>query len=230
MNESTTRRALLAAAIAVAPGLVLVAEAAPRPASARKRWGMLIDVARCGAGCTACVDACRQEQGWGNETEDGPWIRRVEATERATGRFVSLPLMCQHCADPPCVEVCPTGASLQRADGIVLVDRHRCIGCRYCVMACPFGARFFVDADVHDQRTHTPRGKGTAEGCTLCVHRLDSGRLPACVEACSGAGRAMLFGDLLDRESEIAQALRERASTALRAELGLEPTIRYQGI
>jgi molybdopterin-containing oxidoreductase family iron-sulfur binding subunit len=234
MSEGPTRRGLLAAAIAVAPGLYLVAEAAPRvpgsAASARSRWGLLIDVARCDAGCTACIDACRQEQGWGEGASDGPWIRKVAATEKQTGRVVSVPLMCQHCAEPPCVEVCPTGASLQRADGIVLVDRHRCIGCRYCVMACPFGARFFVDAEVHDQRAHTPRGKGTAEGCTLCVHRLDAGRLPACVEACGSAGGAMLFGDLRDPASEISQALRDRASTALRAELGLEAAVRFQGI
>lgn len=237
MSEGTTRRGLLAAAIAVAPGLFLVAEAAPpaplaagTAASAGSRWGLLIDVARCGAGCTACVDACRQEQGWGDAGSDGPWIRKVEATETQTGRVVSLPLMCQHCAEPPCVEVCPTGASLRRADGIVLVDSHRCIGCRYCVMACPFGARFFADADVHDQRAHMPRGKGTAEGCTLCAHRLDAGRLPACVEACSAAGGAMLFGDLLDPTSQISQALRTRGSMPLRAELGLEAAIRYQGI
>jgi molybdopterin-containing oxidoreductase family iron-sulfur binding subunit len=232
MSRGPTRRGLLGAAIAVAPGLFLVAESAARapgtPASARNRWGLLIDVARCDAGCSACVDACRQEQGWGGAASDGPWIRKVEATEAQTGRSVSLPVMCQHCAEPPCVEVCPTGASLRRADGIVLVDRHRCIGCRYCVMACPFAARFFVDAEVHDQRAATPRGKGTAEGCTLCVHRLDAGRLPACVEAC--AGGAMLFGDLLDPAAGISQALRARASTALRAELGLDAAIRYQGL
>ncbi len=234
MSGGATRRVLLAAAIAVAPGLFLVAAAAPRapgtPASARNRWGLLIDVARCDTGCSACVDACRQEQGWGEAASDGPWIRKIDATEMQTGRSVSLPVMCQHCAEPPCVEVCPTGASLRRADGIVLVDRHRCIGCRYCVMACPFDARFFVDAEMHDQRPYTPRGKGTAEGCTLCVHRLDAGRLPACVEACASAGGAMLFGDLLDPASEISQTLRARASTALRAELGLAPAIRYQGL
>ena len=176
------------------------------------------------------MQACRQEQGWNTSAGDGPWIRKIEATETQTGRSVSLPVMCQHCAKPPCVEVCPTGASLRRADGIVLVDRHRCIGCRYCVMACPFDARFFVDAETHDNRSYMPRGKGTAEGCTLCVHRLDAGHPPACVEACAGAGGAMLFGDLHDPGSDISQALRARASTALRTELGLEPAIRYHGL
>lgn len=234
MSAAPTRRGLLAGAIAVAPGLFLVAGAAPRPpgvaASTGNRWGLLIDVTRCDATCTACVDACQQEQGWGAAADDGPWIRKVEASEMHTGRSVSLPLMCQHCAEPPCVEVCPTGASLRRVDGIVLVDRHRCIGCRYCLMACPFGTRFFVDAEVHDQRPYMPRGKGTAEGCTLCVHRLDAGRLPACVEACAGAGGAMLFGDLHDPASDISRALRATASMALRAELGLDAGVRYQGL
>lgn len=230
MSNCTTRRFVLTAGIAVAPGLFLLAQAAPRPsgtpAAARNRWGMLIDVARCDAGCTVCVEACRDEQGWGDTA--GPWLRKLDATERATGRRVSLPLMCQHCAEPPCVQVCPTGASLRRADGIVLVDRHRCIGCRYCVMACPFGTRFFVEAAVHDQRAHMPRGIGTAEGCTLCVHRIDAGRKPACVESCPNG--AMLFGDLTDAASDIAQALHARASISLRVALGLDAAVRYQGL
>ena len=230
MTTCTTRRGLLAGTVAVAPGLFLLVQAAPRapgtPASAQIRWGLLIDVARCDSGCTNCVAACRAEQGWGDA--DGPWIRKLAATERASGRAVSLPVMCQHCAEPPCVQVCPTGASLRRADGIVLVDRHRCIGCRYCLMACPFAARFFVDHPVQDQRPHMPRGIGTAEGCTLCVHRLDAGRLPACVDACPNG--AMLFGDLLAPGGEMARTLRMRATTALRANLGLAAGVRYQGL
>ena len=84
--------------------------------------------------------------------------------------------MCQHCEDPPCVDVCPTGASFKRADGIVLVDRHICIGCRYCMMACPYEARNFVHEDITGQKLYAPRGKGTAEACTMCVHRVDAGR------------------------------------------------------
>jgi tetrathionate reductase subunit B len=79
--------------------------------------------------------------------------------------------MCQHCEIPPCVDVCPTGASFKRADGIVLVDKHICIGCRYCMMACPYKARSFIHEDLQDQLPHAPRGKGTVESCTLCVHR-----------------------------------------------------------
>ena len=97
------------------------------------------------------------------------------------------------------MDVCPTGASFKRADGIVLVDKHICIGCRYCMMACPYKARSFVHEDTTDQKPYAPRGKGTVESCTLCVHRVDAGRIPACVEACSKDGNmAMVFGDLKD--------------------------------
>ena len=112
------------------------------------------------------------------------------AQTRQTARRRSLPVMCQHCAKPPCVDVCPTGASFKRADGIVLVDRHICIGCRYCMMACPYKARSFVHETLEDQKPHAPRGKGTVEGCTMCVQRVDAGGKPACVEACAqGGGR-----------------------------------------
>jgi tetrathionate reductase subunit B len=110
-------------------------------------------------------------------------------------------MMCQHCAEPPCVDVCPTGASFKRADGIVLVDKHICIGCRYCVMACPYKARSFVHQPLSNQKADVPRGMGTVEGCTLCVHKVDKGEMPACVSACSDAGHgAILFGDLNDPE------------------------------
>jgi Fe-S-cluster-containing dehydrogenase component len=125
-------------------------------------------------------------------------------------------MMCQHCAEPPCVDVCPTGASFKRADGIVLVDRHSCIGCRYCMMACPYKARSFVHEPLADQQPDVPRGKGCVESCTLCVHRIDRGeRVTACAEACSKAGHgAILFGDLNDPDSEISRRLREVRSTA----------------
>ena len=116
--------------------------------------------------------------------------------------------MCQHCAEPPCVDVCPTGASFKRADGIVLVDRHTCIGCRYCMMACPYKARSFVHEPLTDQKPDVPRGKGCVESCTLCVHRIDKGgdhRLRRGLRASAGHG-AIVFGDLNDPESEIAQA------------------------
>ena len=133
-------------------------------------------------------------------------------------------MMCQHCAEPPCVDVCPTGASFKRADGIVLVDRHSCIGCRYCMMACPYKARSFVHEPLTDQKPDVPRGKGCVEGCTLCVHRIDKGEQPACVEACAKAGHnAMLFGDLNDPGQRDLPAHRAPcATTQVRADLRLE--------
>jgi molybdopterin-containing oxidoreductase family iron-sulfur binding subunit len=202
-------------------------------ASSSVRWGMLIDANQCGSNCDACVSACNRENALpeGRLPTDPQWIRKVELTQNDTGRKVSLPMMCQHCANPPCVDVCPTGASFKRADGIVLVDKHRCIGCRYCMMACPYKARSFVHEEVTDHSGATPRGKGTVESCTLCVHRVDKGEAPACVEACAKSGnKAILFGNLNDPASEIAQRLRSVASTRLRADLGLDTGISFVGI
>ena len=225
------------AGVAVAPGVMLYeyaqAKSPSEPASAKVRWGMLVDTTKCDSGCRACLEACREENGLPSSTRttDVQWMRKVDIKDAKTGRTASLPLMCQHCAEPPCVDVCPTGASFKREDGIVLVDRHRCIGCRYCMMACPYKARSFVHEPVTGQRPEVPRGKGCVEGCTLCVQRVDRGGEPACVEACAESGRkAILFGDLNAPASEISQRLRAVSSTALRADLRLDPGVRYEGI
>jgi tetrathionate reductase subunit B len=140
-------------------------------------------------------------------------------------------VMCQHCAEPPCVDVCPTGASFKRADGIVLVDRHTCIGCRYCMMACPYKARSFVHEPLHDQKPEVPRGKGCVEACTLCVQRIDRNQIPACVEACAATGhKAILFGNLNDPASEISQRIAVLGASPLRPDLRLNPGVRYQGL
>jgi tetrathionate reductase subunit B len=179
------RRAWLGAAAAglagvmLAPGVRLIEVAtAATPAGAKGanpavRWGLLIDTTKCAEGCTDCVTACHTENGLGTpqRSTDARWIRKIEIKEVKTGRQASVPVMCQHCAEPPCVDVCPTGASFKRADGIVLVDRHSCIGCRYCMMACPYKARSFVHEPLADQKADVPRGKGCVESCTLCVHR-----------------------------------------------------------
>ena len=129
------------------------------------------------------------------------------------------------------MDVCPTGASFRRADGIVLVDKHTCIGCRYCMMACPYKARSFLHEDAHDQKPYAPRGKGTVESCTLCVHRVDTDRIPACAEACKEQGHeAILFGDLKDPDSEISQRLAAHPSTQIRSNLNLNTGVRYQGL
>lgn len=221
----------------LAPGVTLMAfggSEAKAAADAGKRWGLLIDTRKCAADCTACVTACSDENGWKNNGApeiDAQWIRKVTLKDRETGREASLPVMCQHCEEPPCVDVCPTGASFKRDDGIVLVDKHICIGCRYCMMACPFKARSFVHEPLVDQKSHAPRGQGTVESCTLCVHRVDAGGTPACVEACAAAGHdAMVFGDLRDPDSKISKRLAAFPSVALRPDLDLNPGVRYADI
>ncbi|MCA1791301.1 MAG: 4Fe-4S dicluster domain-containing protein, partial [Thioalkalivibrio sp.] len=199
------------------------------------RWGLLIDTSKCADGCTACVRACHEENGvrsLGRPRTDAQWIRKVNLTEHETGKQHALPVMCQHCEKPPCVDVCPTKASFVRPDGIVLVNKHTCIGCRYCMMACPYKARSFIHESLTDQKPHAPRGKGTVESCTLCVHKIDRGEeTTACVEACNKDGhQAMVFGDLNDPSSGISQRLEQEGSTAIRADLRLNPAVRYQGI
>jgi molybdopterin-containing oxidoreductase family iron-sulfur binding subunit len=221
-----------AAAVAIAPGMMLfqVANGGTEGVSNKVRWGMLIDTEQCKSGCNDCVTACNIENGLsgGTKSTDSQWIRKIEIKDISSGRELSLPMMCQHCEHPPCVDVCPTGASMKRADGIVLVDKHRCIGCRYCMMACPYKARSFVHEPLSDQNPDVPRGKGTVESCTLCVHRIDAGGQPACAEAC--VNKAILFGDLNDPESEIAKRVRSVATTQVRADLRLNPGVRYQGL
>jgi molybdopterin-containing oxidoreductase family iron-sulfur binding subunit len=238
MSEIDTQRrnflktTLGAAAVTIAPGMMLfdIAHGKTEAASGKVRWGMLIDTTQCKTGCNDCVTACSKENGLsgGTKATDSQWIRKIEIKDISTGREQSLPVMCQHCEQPPCVDVCPTQASFKRADGIVLVDRHRCIGCRYCMMACPYKARSFVHEPLENQNPDVPRGKGTVESCTLCVHRIDNGQIPACAEACQN--KAILFGDLNDMNSEIYKKVRSVSSDHLRADLRLNPGVRYQGL
>jgi molybdopterin-containing oxidoreductase family iron-sulfur binding subunit len=236
-RDFLTKSSVGLAGLAIAPGMLLFdlahGRAPSEPVSNKVRWGMLIDNNQCETGCNDCVTACNTENGLsgGTKPTDSQWIRKVQLKDKFTGHISSLPMMCQHCEQPPCVDVCPTQASFKRADGIVLVDKHICIGCRYCVMACPYQARSFVHEVLTDQKTEVPRGKGTVESCTLCVHRVDKGETTACAEACSKAGHnAILFGDLNDPESAIAKRIRSVASTQIRADLGLNTGVRYEGI
>lgn len=238
-----------AATAAVAPGVVLQspqAKAEPRAeaVTGKVRWGMLVDANKCADGCTACVDACNKENGldvhtppetadlenWGQQKPI--WIRKLKLKDNQSGRLTNLPMMCQHCEKPPCADVCPTGASFRRADGVVLVDRHICIGCRYCMMACPYKARTFIHENVEIKPTLAPRGKGCVESCTFCVHRLDHGQTTtACQDACADAGHnAIIFGDLNDPESQVAKALKKYPSQQVRDDLKLNPGIHYSGI
>jgi tetrathionate reductase subunit B len=241
-----SRRAFLlnTAAIAsamLAPGVMLYAmggeaEAAgpTSPVSSKVRWGLLIDASKCKDGCNDCVGACSATYGWkstGHPETDPQWIRKVSVKDPKSGAHFSLPVMCQHCANAACVDVCPTGASFKRADGIVLVDRHICIGCRYCMMACPYKARSFVHETLTDQLPDAPRGKGTVEACTLCAHRIDKGEKPACMEACKTAGHdAILFGDLNDPSSEIAKRVATYRTARIREDLNCDTGVYYQGI
>ena len=223
------------AGLMIAPGVTLMdlahAKPADEAASSKVRWGMLVDTTKCTSGCNDCVTACNKQNALnstGHPETDAQWIRKVDIKNLKSGHTASLPMLCQHCAKPPCVDVCPTGASFKRADGIVLVDRHICIGCRYCMMACPYKARSFVHEEHHDQNPDVPRGKGCVESCNMCVTRVDAGQLPACVEECRNG--AMLFGDLNDPNSEISKRVATYATTQVRADLGLDTGIRYQGI
>ena len=223
------------AGITIAPGILLQSAQArsdDEAVSSSQRWGLLIDTNQCEPGCNQCVEACNQEHGLrevNGPATDAQWIRKVELKHQKTGHELSMPVMCQHCAEPPCVDVCPTGASFKRADGIVLVDKHICIGCRYCMMACPYKARSFIHEKLTDQLPHAPRGKGTVESCTLCVHRIDRGEAnTACAQACPND--AITFGDLKDPDSDISMKLVEFGGQELRAKLKLDTGVRYQGI
>ena len=242
------RRRLLggsAAAVAgltLAPGLLLnTVQAKPvtDSVSSKNRWGLLIDTTKCADGCSDCVTACNDEHGL-REVDHGlskskseaitsQWIRNVTLKNKSTGHTVNMPVMCQHCENPPCVDVCPTGASFKREDGIVLVDKHICIGCRYCMMACPYKARNFIHEALTDQLAVAPRGKGTVESCTLCVHKIDNGDgTTACADACKHG--AITFGDLNDKNSLLSKKLEMSGGRQLRAELGLNTGVRYQGL
>ena len=250
------RSAAGVATVTLAPGVLLhtLANAAshgptagePRavPVTDQVRYGMLIDTTKCAEGCTACVSACDRENGLDLQTmpegadpalwdrQEARWIRKVKVQDNLTGKVTNLPLMCQHCEHPPCVDVCPTGASFKRADGIVMVDSHLCICCRYCMMACPYKARSFIHTNVEVKLTLAPRGKGCVESCNLCVHRRDNGQAStACADACAAAGHgAILFGDLKDPASPLSQALAKLPSRQLRENLALNTGVRYAGV
>lgn len=224
-----------ASVVTIASGISLTTFADNKnPVTNDKRWGMLIDTNILSEDdIDTMIYACQQEQGWGseihsNEAQKSSWIKKIKLKDKTTKRVSSLPIMCQHCEKPPCVDVCPTTASMKRKDGIVLVDRHLCIGCRYCMMACPYAARSFVHEDINNQKEHMPRGKGTVEACTMCVHRVDKGEIPACAEALNND--AVIFGDLYDENSKISQKLKQIQSSQIRPDLNLNTSIRYSGI
>ena len=214
-----------------------------------KRWGMLVDLAKCRRqdGCRDCIDACHTVHNVPDFSAEGgdpkhviKWIWK-ETYEHAfpeqhheflakTLHEHPLPVLCNHCDNPPCVRVCPTQATWKREDGIVMMDWHRCIGCRYCVAACPYGSRSF---NWRDPRPHideidsgfATRTRGVVEKCTFCDERLDKGQLRACVEACQHG--CLIFGDLADDASEVREVLRSRHAIRRKPALGNEPEVYY---
>ena len=179
-----------------------------------KRFGMLIDLSLC-IGCNACAVACKQENGV-PLTKFNTWVESWDVGTGEQARRANQPKLCNHCADAPCVKVCPTGASYRTEDGVVLVDAEKCIGCKYCMAACPYQARW-VDDDT-----------GEVGKCTFCHHRTAHGLLPACGSSC--VTRARYFGDLDDPSSDIAKKVADVGSEALFADLGLNPSVLYVGL
>ena len=232
------------------------------------RYGMVIDLDRC-MGCRACMEACKVE----NNTPTAVlwmYVFRFEEGEYPSTHVWFMPRPCMHCDNAPCVKVCPVGARFKREDGLVLTDYDRCIGCRYCEVACPYGVNYFnwkdpkknyyLDWDDPDveratdgevppyknpalerkyseeraggggrQRTTAGGGhyKGVVEKCTFCVHLVDQGRYPACVDNCPV--RALIFGDLDDPESEPSKLLKRKPHYRLLEEYGTEPRVYYVG-
>jgi Fe-S-cluster-containing dehydrogenase component len=202
------------------------------------RYGMVIDLKRC-IGCDTCTIACRVE----NFTPPGiRWCRvqKFEIGRYPNAKLVPLPTNCMHCADPPCVKVCPTGASSKREDGIVLVDYERCIGCKACIVSCPYRARHYVKTiyeyypgkgfTPYEQFRETLQGakkhrRGVTEKCTFCVDRIAAGKQPFCVETCVGDAR--IFGDLDNPNSKVSRLISEKQAFQLRKELGTDPSIYY---
>jgi Fe-S-cluster-containing dehydrogenase component len=227
-----TRKAFL---VLLAAGQNLVRAITP------KRWAMVVDCSKCqkAQGCTKCVDACHQAHNVpkiSDRAHEVKWIWKERAdkifpeTTQAAFRSEMLPIFCNHCDNPACVRVCPTKATWKREDGIVMMDWHRCIGCRYCVAACPFGSRSFNWVDPRPYLTaqnpdFPTRTKGVVEKCNFCEDRLADGKLPACVEACPE--KAMTFGNRNDPNSPVAALLKGRYSIRRKPELGTNPEVYY---
>jgi tetrathionate reductase subunit B len=199
-------------------------------------YGMGIQVNKC-IGCGRCVEACKEENAVPKEPfyfrtwvehyaikKDGEVVvQNIDRTtvaempgERDIMRSFFVPKLCNQCDNPPCVQVCPVGATFKTEDGVILVDEARCIGCRYCIQACPYGARY-----LHPE-------KGTADKCTFCYHRITKGLLPACVEVCPTQAR--IFGDAKLGASPLTRFKRMNQLHVLKPYLNTEPTVLYSDL
>ena len=215
------------------------------------KFGYGLDLSRC-IGCRKCVSACVRENNQ-SRTPQVQWISvlrfkkgekwiDLENSEKyynpkqvpEEGHFY-MPVQCQQCENPPCVKACPTQATWKDSDGIVVIDYNWCIGCRYCMAACPYGARRFnwakpnIPQDELNTETHylgnRPRYKGVVEKCTFCIQRTRAGKYPACVEACPVGARK--FGNLLDPKSEIRYLIENKRVFRLKEDLNTEPKFYY---
>ncbi len=209
------------------------------------RWAMVVDLEKClkEEGCTLCVEACHRAHNVPKFNRQGhriEWIWKTDYSHafpadkneyRDAGvKNAPVPVFCNHCENPPCVRVCPTKATWKREDGIVMMDFHRCIGCRYCMAACPYGSRSFNWTDPRNHiSTLNPdfpaRTKGIVEKCNFCEERVGAGDSPYCVKACPQG--AMLFGDLNDSNSRVRELLRNRFAIRRKPELGTNPRLYY---
>ncbi|EGW39647.1 sulfate reduction electron transfer complex DsrMKJOP subunit DsrO [Desulfosporosinus sp. OT] len=209
-----------------------------------KHWAMVVDMSKFKSEddfkrvTESCV-SIHNIPDFGNPKDEIKWIWEDDYehtfsggdNEYLTESFKELPftVMCNHCENPPCVKACPTGATFKRPDGIVDMDYHRCIGCRFCMGACPFGARSFNYRDPRpfikktnpDFPTRTP---GVVEKCTFCVERLAKGQMPACVEASNGG---LIFGDLDDPNSEVRKIVSSKFTIRRKTDLGTQPSVYY---
>ena len=208
------------------------------------RWGMAIDLGkwRNRPDTDKCIKACNVAHNVPQipDPREVRWIweqpfetvfpdEQTDYTRKAYAGH-PIPVMCNHCDNPACVRVCPTGATWKREDGIVMMDWHRCIGCRYCMAACPYGSRSFNWRDprpfISESTAAFPtRMKGVVEKCNFCEERLVIGKLPACVEACPA--HALVFGDLRDSGSEARQLLRANHTIRRKPGLGTQPQVYY---
>jgi len=219
----------------------VVREAEGHTVEGTHHWAMLIDPRKC-IGCQYCVYAC---QAVNDVPDDMRWnVYHPEMTD--TGMPFHMTRPCLHCNDAPCVSVCPTRATWQRADGLVVMDYQLCIGCRYCQVACPYDARSFNWEERKGPSGYQPewgnaeidrRPRGVAEKCTFCIHRIDRGlaqglipgedrqATPACVNICPVEAR--VFGDMNNPDSKISRLLKELPTFRLREDLGTEPNVYY---
>lgn len=212
-----------------------------------RKWAMLIDLRKC-IGCHACTIACKSE----NVLPPGVVYRRVLDLE--TGKYPNprrdfVPVLCNHCKDAPCVTACPVKATTKRQDGIVDMDYEKCIGCRACLTACPYGARtsdfgeFYTDKTpklqnyetrpAYEYKKEWPRIKGkspmgNARKCHFCIHRIERGILPACVATC--IGKATYFGDKEDNLSLVSELINREKVMRLKESLGINPRVYYIGL